>query len=174
MILGHVNNPGLFEAPFGLTLRQVIEEFGGGMLPGSQFNFALAGGAAGTVVPPALLDIPIDFASGPQKGVSLGAGAFLVCDQSISPVAFLRELLHFFAAESCGKCTPCRVGTWRSLEILQRMAAGEGHQGDTEELKALAQVMQDSSFCGLGQSVPIPMNSALTHFVAEFSRAETR
>ena len=171
MVLGHVKNPGLFEAPFGLTLRQIIEDFGGGMTKGSKFKFALCGGAAGTIVNESLLDIPIDFASS-QKGISLGAGSFLICDQTVSPVAFLRELLHFFAAESCGKCTPCRVGTWRSLEILNRMASGQGKQGDTEELKILAALMQDSSFCGLGQSVPIPMKSVLTHFGAEFAKAE--
>lgn len=187
MILGHVNNPGLFEAPFGLTLRQIIEEYGGGMLPGAQFNFALCGGAAGTIVPPALMDSHIDYSSGPLKGVhrdvladekrwteviSMGAGSFLICDQNVSPVGLLRELLHFFTAESCGKCTPCRVGTWRSLEILTRMTAGEGHNGDIDELKSLASLMLDSSFCGLGQSVAIPMNSALTHFAADFARSQ--
>lgn len=187
MVLGHVKNPGLFEAPFGLTLRQIINDFGGGMLDGSTFNFALCGGAAGTIVPAALMDSHIDYSSGPLKGVtrdikamekrwtqviSMGAGSFLICDQSVSPVAFLRELLHFFAAESCGKCTPCRVGTWRALEILDRMTAGKGQIGDTDELKTLAALMQDSSFCGLGQSVPIPMKSVLTHFGAEFAKAE--
>jgi NADH:ubiquinone oxidoreductase subunit F (NADH-binding)/NADH:ubiquinone oxidoreductase subunit E len=187
MLLGSVNKPGLFEAPFGLTLRQIIEEFGGGMLPGSSFNFALCGGAAGTVVPPALLDSHIDYSSGPLKGVtrdvpaiekrwtqviSMGAGAFLICDQKVSPVAFLRELLFFFAAESCGKCTPCRVGTWRSLEILDRMVSGQGRKGDVDDLRALAENMQAASFCGLGQSVAIPMFSAMTHFGADFARAE--
>ncbi len=171
MVLGHVKNPGLFEAPFGLTLRQIIKDFGGGMTKGSKFKFALCGGAAGTIVDESLLDIPIDFASS-QKGISLGAGSFLICDQTVSPVAFLRELLHFFTVESCGKCTPCRVGTWRSLEILDRMASGQGQQGDTQELQTLADIMQDSSFCGLGQSVPIPMKSVLTHFGAEFAKAE--
>jgi NADH:ubiquinone oxidoreductase subunit F (NADH-binding) len=170
MVLGHVKNPGLFEAPFGLTLRQIIK-MGGGMAEASKFQFALCGGAAGTVVDKSLLDTPIDFASS-QKGISLGAGSFLVCDQSVSPVAFLRELLHFFAAESCGKCTPCRVGTWRSLEILNRMAAGQGHAGDVDELKSLSALMQDSSFCGLGQAVPIPMNSAMKNFEKEFVKAE--
>ena len=172
MLLGHVKNPGLFEAPFGLTLRQIIK-MGGGMVEGSKFQFALCGGAAGTIVDKSLMDIPLDYTSS-QKGISIGAGAFLICDQTVSPVPFLRELLHFFAAESCGKCTPCRVGTWRSLEILDRMAAGKGHAGDTDELKTLAALMQDSSFCGLGQSVAIPMKSALTHFEAEFAKAETR
>lgn len=171
MVLGHVKNPGLFEAPFGLTLRQIINDFGGGMMKDSKFKFALCGGAAGTIVDESLLDIPIDFASS-QKGISLGAGSFLICDQSVSPVAFLREILHFFTVESCGKCTPCRVGTWRSLEILNRMVSGQGRQGDIEELKTLAALMQAASFCGLGQSVEIPMKSALTHFDAEFAKAE--
>jgi NADH:ubiquinone oxidoreductase subunit F (NADH-binding) len=172
MLLGHVRRPGLFEAPFGLTLRQIIDDFGGGMRDGSQFNFALTGGAAGTIVREALMDTPIDYASA-AKGISLGAGAFLVCDQTVSPVAFLRELLHFFASESCGKCTPCRVGTYRAHAVLTRMANGKGQTGDVDELKALAEVMFDSSFCGLGQSVPIPMRSALTQFAQVFQEAET-
>jgi len=171
MVLGHVRNPGLFEAPFGLTLRQIIEDFGGGMADGSKFQFALCGGAAGTIVDESLLDVPIDFTSA-QKGISLGAGAFLVCDQSVSPVAFLRELLHFFAAESCGKCTPCRVGTWRALEILDRMSAGKGVKGDTASLEALSDNLLFASFCGLGQSVSIPMNSAMKHFAGAFAKAE--
>jgi NADH:ubiquinone oxidoreductase subunit F (NADH-binding)/NADH:ubiquinone oxidoreductase subunit E len=170
MVLGHVKNPGLFEAPFGLTLRQIIK-MGGGLQTDSKFKFALCGGAAGTIVDKSLLDVPIAFGSS-QRGISLGAGSFLICDQDVSPVAFLRELLHFFTAESCGKCTPCRVGTWRSLEILNRLAGGYGKKGDTEELKTLAALMQDTSFCGLGQSVPISMKSVLTHFGAEFVKAE--
>jgi len=171
MVLGHVKNPVLFEAPFGLTLRQIIDQFGGGMQDGSEFQFALCGGAAGTVVDKSLLDVPIDFASS-QKGISLGAGSFLVCDQNVSPIAFLRELLHFFAVESCGKCTPCRVGTWRSMEILTRMAAGKGAVGDVAELKALSDNMLLASFCALGQSVPIPMNSTMKNFAPDFSAAE--
>jgi len=142
------------------------------MQAGSQFQFALCGGAAGTVVDQNLLDVPIDYSSA-QKGISIGAGSFLVCDQSVSPVAFLRELLHFFSAESCGKCTPCRVGTWRSLEILNRLAAAKGQKGDIAELKALSDNMLLASFCGLGQSVPIPMNSALKNFSEQFAKAES-
>ncbi|MFZ2098551.1 MAG: NADH-ubiquinone oxidoreductase-F iron-sulfur binding region domain-containing protein [Anaerolineales bacterium] len=171
MIQGHIQRPGLFEAPFGLTLRQIIEDYGGGMLPGSEFNFALTGGAAGTIVSEKMMDIPIDYASG-AKGIALGAGAFLICDQRVSPVAFLREILHFFRVESCGKCTPCRMGTYRAHEILSRMAAGKGMPGDVDELYALAEVMFDSSFCGLGQSVPVPMRSALNQFTAVFRSAE--
>ena len=168
MLLGHVNHPGLFEAPFGLTLRQIIDDFGGGMREGSSFKFALTGGAAGSMVNADFLDIPLDYSSS-QKGIGLGAGAFLVCDQSISAVAFLRELLHFFAAESCGKCTPCRVGTWRAYHLLCQMAGGKINGQYLDELKALSENMLLASFCGLGQSVPIPINSALANFAAEFS-----
>ena len=168
MVLGHVRTPGLFEAPFGLTLRQVIDDFGGGMLQGSTFKFALTGGAAGTMVNSDFLDIPLDYSSS-QKGISLGAGAFLICDQRVSTVAFLRELLHFFSVESCGKCTPCRVGTWRAYNLLCRMAEGDITTTEVEELKALSENMLLASFCGLGQSVPIPVNSTLANFAAEFS-----
>jgi NADH:ubiquinone oxidoreductase subunit F (NADH-binding)/NADH:ubiquinone oxidoreductase subunit E len=170
MLLGHVNRPGLFEAAFGLTLRQVIEAFGGGMRPGSSFQFALTGGAAGTIVSAEFLDIPIDYASA-AKGISLGAGAFLICDQRVSPVAFLKELLHFFVVESCGKCTPCRMGTHRALEILDRLAEKKGQPGDLEELLNLAEVMQVASFCGLGQSVIIPVKSAVDNFRQSFIEA---
>lgn len=167
MVLGHVNRPGLFEAPFGLTLRQIIDDYAGGLRAGSNFHFALTGGAAGTIVSKAFLDIPLDYSSAAQ-GISLGAGAFLICDQSVSVVAFLKNLLNFFAYESCGKCTPCRVGTHRSYEILSRMENGNARYGDIEELHVLATNMQDASFCGLGQSVPIPMKSALNNFATEF------
>jgi NADH:ubiquinone oxidoreductase subunit F (NADH-binding)/NADH:ubiquinone oxidoreductase subunit E len=173
MLLGHVNHPGLFEAPFGLTLRQIIDEFGGGMRLGSTFKFALTGGAAGTIAPATLLDVPIDYTSA-SKGVGLGAGAFLICDQEVSTVALLRNLLYFFKMESCGKCTPCRVGTHRAYEILEGMVAGRGQKGNVQELLGLAEEMFDASFCGLGQSVPTPMRSALAHFADEFEALETQ
>jgi NADH:ubiquinone oxidoreductase subunit F (NADH-binding)/NADH:ubiquinone oxidoreductase subunit E len=168
MLLGHVNHPGLFEAQFGLTLRELIEKFGEGLKPGSKFNFALCGGAAGTIVDESLLDTPIDYNSA-AKGISMGAGAFLVCDTRVSPVALLRELMHFFAVESCGKCTPCRIGTFRAHELLIRLADGRGQEGDIQELSSLAEIMQVASFCGLGQSVHLPVMSALTHFGEVFA-----
>jgi NADH-quinone oxidoreductase subunit F len=166
-LLGQVNRPGLFEAPYGLTLRQVIEQFGGGMLPGSEFHFALTGGAAGTLVPATLLDVPIDYASAAQ-GISLGAGAFLICDGLVSPLALLRELLHFFEVESCGKCTPCRVGTMQARQLLDRQLAGEPDSRRRAALDDLAHVLERASFCGLGQSAAWPLRSALRHFGAAF------
>jgi NADH:ubiquinone oxidoreductase subunit F (NADH-binding) len=170
-LLGHVRHPGLVEAPFGLTLRRLIEDFGGGLRPGSRFHFALTGGAAGTIVPPALLDVPLDYSSG-ARGVALGAGGVLVCDESVSPIALLRELLHFFAVESCGKCTPCREGTQEAVAILDRLAAGQGQGGDVAALRRLAGVLHSGSFCGLGQSAATPIQTALAAFPADFARAE--
>ena len=137
------------------------------MPPGSAFHFALTGGAAGTLVPAALLDVPIDYASAAQ-GVSLGAGAFLICDRSVSPLALLRELLHFFEVESCGKCTPCRVGTMQARQILDRLLAGERDPRQRAALDDLAHVLEQSSFCGLGQSAAWPLRSVLRHFGAAF------
>ncbi len=164
-LLGHVRQPGLFEGPFGLTLRQIIDRFGGGMAPGSEFHFALTGGAAGTFVPSSLLDTPIDFNT-PE--ISLGAGAILVCDQSVSPLALLRELMFFFEAESCGKCTPCRVGTHEARHLIDRMLAGHNLPGDLVELKRLADVLEQDSFCGLGIFAAMPVKSALGHFPESF------
>ncbi len=137
------------------------------MPPGSAFHFALTGGAAGTLVPAALLDVPIDYASAAQ-GVSLGAGAFLICDRSVSPLALLRELLHFFEVESCGKCTPCRVGTMQARQILDRLLAGERDPRQRAALDDLAHVLEQASFCGLGQSAAWPLRSVLRHFGAAF------
>jgi NADH:ubiquinone oxidoreductase subunit F (NADH-binding) len=171
-VLGDVNRPGLFEAPYGITLRQMIEKFGGGMRDGSTFRFALSGGAAGTLVPPALLDVPINYESAAQ-GVSLGSGGFLVCDQSVSPIKLLRELLHFFEMESCGKCTPCRVGTREAREIVDRMLAGQAKGEDRERLGQLARLLQGTSLCGLGNSVAKPIHSAIKHFPECFEMAGT-
>ncbi len=167
-LLGHVNQPGLFEAPFGLTLRQIIDDFGGGMKAGSTFNMALTGGAAGTIVNRDFLDIPIDYASAREHGIGLGAGAFLIADESMSPVDLLGELLHFFESESCGKCTPCRIGTRRTRQLLDNMRAENIGAADADILTQMADTLKYASFCGLGQSVAIPMQSALKNFADEF------
>ena len=162
-LLGEVNRRGLFEAPLGLTLRHIIDTFGEGMRAGTTFRFALTGGAAGTLVPPSLMDVPMDYDSGSQ-GVALGSGGMLVCDQSVSPLRMLRELVRFFEFESCGKCTPCRVGTHEARKILDRILAGESLPNDRARLKDLANLLQDTSLCGLGMSVSKPVQSALEHF----------
>ncbi len=166
-LVGHVKRNGLFEAPYGLTLRQIIDEFGGGMRDGSEFHFALTGGAAGTIVPDALLDVPIDHLS-TAKGISLGAGAFMICDKTVSPAVLLRELLHFFESESCGKCTPCRIGTRQGRIMLDRHLKDQSQPELITSLSSLAEVLEQDSLCGLGQSVALPIKSALKRFPDEF------
>ncbi len=166
-LLGEVNRQGLFEGPLRLTLRQIIDVFGEGMRDGSSFRFALTGGAAGTIVPPSLLDVPMDYDS-ISHGVALGSGGMLICDQSVSPLRMVRELIRFFELESCGKCTPCRIGTNEVRKILDRMLAGEVLPGDRERLAELANLLQDTSLCGLGMSVGKPIQSALQHFPDSF------
>jgi len=168
-VTGHVNRVGAFEAPFGITLRQIIDDFGGGMRPGSTFKMALTGGAAGTLVDASMLDVPLDYGSS-SKGVSLGSGAMLILDESVSAVTLLGWLLRFFEAESCGKCTPCREGTREARLLVERMGRGQGRTGDVDELRRLARMLNTASFCGLGISVAWPIESALRHFGHEFGR----
>jgi NADH:ubiquinone oxidoreductase subunit F (NADH-binding) len=122
-------------------------------------------------VPPSLLDVPMDYDSA-SKGVALGSGGMLICDQSVSPLRILRELVRFFEIESCGKCTPCRIGTYESRKILDRMLAGEVLPGDRARLLNLSNVMQTASLCGLGMSVSKPVQSALEHFPECFDPKE--
>jgi NADH:ubiquinone oxidoreductase subunit F (NADH-binding)/NADH:ubiquinone oxidoreductase subunit E len=171
-VTGFVNRPGAFEAPLGITLRQVIEQFGGGLRNGSRFKAALTGGAAGLFAPAALLDVPIDFDSRKQ-GVSLGSGAMLILDESVHVPTLLGWLLHFFEVESCGKCTPCREGTREVRLICERIAARGARTGDLAELRRLSCLMNVTSLCGLGQSVAWPVESALRHFGDEFDRSKT-
>jgi NADH:ubiquinone oxidoreductase subunit F (NADH-binding)/NADH:ubiquinone oxidoreductase subunit E len=166
-VTGCVNRPGAFEAPLGITLRQVIEEFGGGLCAGSRFKAALTGGAAGLFAPASLLDVPIDFDSGKQ-GVALGSGAMVILDESIHLPTLLTWLLHFFEVESCGKCTPCREGTREVRLICERIARGEPRPENLAELRRIAHRMNVTSLCGLGQSVAWPVESALRHFVGDF------
>jgi NADH:ubiquinone oxidoreductase subunit F (NADH-binding)/NADH:ubiquinone oxidoreductase subunit E len=162
-LLGEVNRPGLFEAPLRLTLRNIIDIFGEGMRDGSTFRFALTGGAAGTLVPAALMDIPIDYDS-VCRGVALGSGGMLICDQSVSPLRMVRELVRFFELESCGKCTPCRIGTHEARKILDRLLAGEELPSDSARLADLVDLLRTASLCGLGMSVANPIQSGLQHF----------
>jgi NADH:ubiquinone oxidoreductase subunit F (NADH-binding)/NADH:ubiquinone oxidoreductase subunit E len=166
-VFGHIKRPGVFEAPFGLTLRQIIDDFGGGMLDGAEFQFALAGGTAGRFIPVSMLDFPTGFSTD-EKSIPLGIGAFLICDQTVSIVEFLRQVLHFFEMESCGKCTPCRVGTVQAGKLLDKFIQGEATPGMLDRLKGISHIMATSSFCGLGTSVSWPINSALLHFENKF------
>jgi NADP-reducing hydrogenase subunit HndC len=173
-VTGHVSRPGAFEAPLGLTLREIVEHFGGGMRNGARFKAALTGGAADTFVPTSMLDTPIDFDSA-KHGISLGSGAVWILDESVSIPKVLTWLLQFFEKESCGKCTPCREGSREIRQLCERLdslsgsasAAGEDTL-DPVELNRLAQMIKRTSLCGLGQSIAWPVESALKHFAADW------
>ena len=163
---GHVAAPGVFELPLGTTLRTLLDH-AGGMLDDHPFQFAVTGGAAGTFVSSEMLDVPLDYDAW-RDGVALGSGGIMVANDTVRAVSFLRWILHFFEKESCGKCTPCRIGTHRVLEIVQRIERCEGRAGDIEQLLELSQLLERSSFCGLGQSVAWPIKSAIRHFRSDF------
>jgi NADP-reducing hydrogenase subunit HndC len=167
-MLGDVNITGLVEAPMGTTLREIIDIYGGGMKGGKAFKAAQTGGSAGTLIPAGLLDVPMDFASMRERGAGLGSGALLVCDEDTDIVDLAYVLVRFFKTESCGKCTPCRVGNVQMLESLERLRKGMARRSDLERLEEIADYVQQSSFCGLGQAAPVPILTGLQYFRDEF------
>ena len=166
-ILGNVNLKGLIEVPMGITLREVINIYGQGMLEGENFKLAQTGGSSGSIIPDSLQDTPMDFESFRKAGVSLGSGALLICDERTCVLDLAVTLMNFFRFESCGKCTPCRVGTERAFRILSAISQGHGHLGDLETLENLASEMEIASNCGLGQSATAPIRDSLKYFRAE-------
>ncbi len=166
-ILGHVNTTGLIEVPMGITLREVIAIYAKGMKNGATFKLAQTGGSSGSIIPASLQDTPMDFDSFTKAGVSLGSGALLICDDSTCVVDLAKALMNFFRKESCGKCTPCRVGTQRAYQVLQRITEGQGTLKDLEELSALSENLAILSNCGLGQTAGTPLKDILSHFRAE-------
>ncbi len=166
-LLGNINLTGLIEVPMGITLREVITIYGKGMKNNATFKLAQTGGSSGSIVPASLQDTPMDFESYRRAGVSLGSGALLVCDETTCVVDLAKVLMQFFRFESCGKCTPCRVGTQRSYEILQRISQGQGKLSDLDELVFLGENMDTLSNCGLGQTASGPVRDILRHFRAE-------
>ncbi|MBN2345637.1 MAG: NADH-quinone oxidoreductase subunit NuoF, partial [Candidatus Aminicenantes bacterium] len=170
-ILGHVEYPGLVETDMGTPLREIIFGYGGGIKGGKKFKAALLGGAAGVFVPEKLLDVKMDFESLKEHKAVLGSGAVLVMDETASIADMLFSIAKFFAHESCGQCVPCRVGTRQVLEIIYRIRRGRGREGDAATMLHLAETMFKSSLCPLGQSLVMPVKSALEHFKEEFAMA---
>ncbi len=166
-ILGNVNVTGVIEVPMGITLREVIALYGKGLRPGATFKLAQTGGSSGSVIPASLQDTPMDFESFGKAGVSLGSGALLICDEETCVVDLARVLLNFFKNESCGKCTPCRIGTHRAYDLLTKISEGQGEKGDVEQLLTLADTLVAMSNCGLGQTAAVPIRDILKHFRAE-------
>ena len=166
-ILGNVNVTGLIEVPMGITLREVIAIYAKGMKEGKTFKMAQTGGSSGSIIPASLQDTPMDFDSFTKAGVSLGSGALLICDDDNCVVDLARVLLNFFRVESCGKCSPCRIGNERAYQILSNIAEGVGSMKDLDDLASLSDNLYQLSNCGLGQTSATPLKDSLHHFRAE-------
>lgn len=167
-LAGKVNRGGLIEVPMGITVRQIVEEIGGGVQNGKKFKAVQVGGPSGGCVPAELYDTPIDYESLLEVGAMMGSGGLVVLDESDCMVEIARYFLSFTQNESCGKCTFCRVGTKRMLEILTRITSGKGVAKDLEELDYLAHWTKKGSLCGLGKSAPNPVLSTLKYFREEY------
>ncbi|KYO64796.1 NADH-quinone oxidoreductase subunit NuoF [Thermovenabulum gondwanense] len=165
---GKINNTGLVEIPMGTTLREVIFEIGGGIPNGKKFKAVQTGGPSGGCIPASLLDMPIEYDTLTQAGSMMGSGGMIVMDEDNCMVDIAKFFLTFTQDESCGKCPPCRIGTKRMLEILERITNGEGKEGDIELLENLAKSIKDSALCGLGQTAPNPVLSTLRYFRDEY------
>ena len=167
-VTGKVNNTGLVEVPMGVTMRHIIFDICNGIKDGKQFKAVQIGGPSGACLPASLLDNVVDYDSLSAAGAMMGSGGLVVVDEDTCMVDLARFFLTFTQAESCGKCTPCREGSKRMLEILERICAGNGKDGDIETLERLAQTMRTSSLCALGQTAPNPVLSTLRFFRSEY------
>lgn len=167
-LAGKINNVGLVEVPMGTSLRDIIFDIGGGIKDGRKFKAVQTGGPSGGCIPASNLDIPIDYESLTAIGSMMGSGGMIVMDEDNCMVDIAKFYLEFTVEESCGKCTPCRVGNKRLLEILTKITNGQGTEQDLENLKELAQTIKDTSLCGLGQTAPNPILSTMNYFWDEY------
>ncbi|MFO7895578.1 MAG: NADH-ubiquinone oxidoreductase-F iron-sulfur binding region domain-containing protein [Candidatus Cloacimonadales bacterium] len=167
-LVGDIRNTGLVEVPMGITLREIIEEIGGGVPDGRKFKAIQTGGPSGGCIPESLLDMPIDFDSLDEAGSMMGSGGMIVMDDNTCMVDVARYFTNFLVNESCGKCTPCREGLFAMKQILDRICNGLGEAGDIERLQELSETIIDSSLCGLGKSAPNPVLSSIRYFREEY------
>jgi NADH-quinone oxidoreductase subunit F len=167
-LAGKIKHTGLVEVPMGMTLRELIFEIGGGVIGGKRIKAVQTGGPAGGCIPEEMLDLPIDFDSLTRAGSIMGSGGMIVLDEDDCMVDVAKFFMAFSQDESCGKCTPCREGTTRMLEILERITSGQAALDDIARLERLARLVKKSSLCGLGRAAPNPVLSTLTHFRDEY------
>ena len=165
---GKINNTGLVEVPMGTTLREIVEDIGGGIPNGKKFKAAQTGGPSGGCLPADLLDIEIDYDNLVAKGAMMGSGGLIVMDEDDCMVDIAKFFLEFTVDESCGKCTPCRVGTRRLLEILEKITSGKGTMEDLDRMEKLCNYIKENSLCGLGQTAPNPVLSTYQRFKDEY------
>ncbi|HET9663957.1 MAG TPA: NADH-ubiquinone oxidoreductase-F iron-sulfur binding region domain-containing protein, partial [Burkholderiales bacterium] len=162
-VSGRVGKPGVHLAPAGITVRELIEEYCGGMLPGHAFYGYLPGGASGGILPASMGDIPLDFDTLNEYGCFIGSAAVIVLSDKDKAAAAARNVMKFFSEESCGQCTPCRVGTGKALNLMNEPRWNQGL------LEELSQAMADASICGLGQAAPNPIRCVMKYFPKEVS-----
>ncbi|MDR3091406.1 MAG: NADH-quinone oxidoreductase subunit NuoF [Clostridiales bacterium] len=167
-LAGQINNVGLVEVPMGIKLRDIIYKVGGGVRGGKRFKAVQTGGPSGGCIPAELLDLAIDYDSLQSVGSMMGSGGMIVMDETDCMVNIAKYYLEFTVEESCGKCTPCRIGNRRLLEILEKITSGQGTEDDLTELKDLSAAIQDSSLCALGQTAPNPVVSTMKYFWDEY------
>ena len=165
---GKINNTGLVEIPMGTTLREIIEDIGGGIPNGKKFKAAQTGGPSGGCIPASLMDTPIDYDNLTAIGCMMGSGGLIVMDEDNCMVDIAKFFLDFTVDESCGKCTPCRIGTKRMRELLEKITDGKATLEDLDELESLAHYIKDNSLCGLGQTAPNPVLATLRFFKDEY------
>ncbi|NLN94299.1 MAG: 4Fe-4S binding protein [Candidatus Hydrogenedens sp.] len=167
-LAGKIVRGGLIEVPMGMSVGAIVEDIGGGVADGRKLKAVQIGGPSGGCIPASLAHTPVDYEALTEAGAMMGSGGFVVLDESDCMVEMTQYFLSFTQLESCGKCTPCRVGSKRMLEILDRLCAGEGKAGDIEQLLELADIMKSMSLCGLGKTAPNPVLTALRYFREEF------
>ncbi len=167
-LAGKINNVGLIEVPMGTTLREVVYDIGGGIKGGKEFKSVQTGGPSGGCLTKDFLDTPIDYDNLLAAGSMMGSGGMIVMDEDDCMVSIAKYYLEFTLEESCGKCTPCRIGNKRLHEILETITEGKGKEEDLERLKLLSNVIKDTSLCGLGQSSPNPVLSTISNFYDEY------
>ena len=165
---GKIKNTGLVEIPMGTTLREIIDEIGGGIPNGKKFKAAQTGGPSGGCIPASLIDTKVDYDNLTAIGCMMGSGGLIVMDEDTCMVDMAKFFLEFTVDESCGKCTPCRVGTQRLLEMLDKITSGKGTLEDIDELEKLCYYIKENSLCGLGQTAPNPVLSTLKFFRDEY------
>jgi NADH:ubiquinone oxidoreductase subunit F (NADH-binding) len=167
-LAGKINRPGLIEVPMGITIREIVEEIGGGIVGGKRFKAVQIGGPSGGCLPASLAELKVDYDSLTGAGAIMGSGGLVVLDETDCMVDIARYFTRFMQSESCGLCTFCRVGTLRMWEILERLCAGKGHLRDLHELEELARMTNQGSLCGLGRTAPNPVLTTLRYFRDEY------
>ncbi|PID87296.1 MAG: NADH-quinone oxidoreductase subunit L [Chloroflexi bacterium] len=173
-LTGQLRNTGLIEVPMGITLREIVNEIGGGIVGGGEFKAAQTGGPSGGCIPQAYLDSPVDYESLAELGSIMGSGGLVILDNSTGMPQFSRFFMDFCVDESCGKCVPCRVGTVKIRSLLDKMLAGNAEPGDLDKLEKLCLLVKKTSLCGLGQSAPNPVLSTMKYFKHEYQALVTK